>query len=101
MNCERLREKDKGRSIGLYLYDSIIEAGSAHAAEIGKSFSGYVNDLIRADLEAAGKLPGSPIAEVVELAREAAGIVGVDEVRAALEALGQKRLVTAAGDKAA
>lgn len=91
---------EKGRSVGLYLSNSIIEAGSAHAADIKQSFSGYVNELIRADLERAGKLPGSPEAEVVELAREAAGVVGADAVRAALLGLGIGKLAKA-GEEAA
>jgi len=52
------------QSIGIYLSNAVIDAGKLHAKERGQSFSSYVEMLIRADLETAGKLPGTPRADL-------------------------------------
>jgi len=48
----------------------LMEAAQSHCSSNGLKFSNYVERLIRANLEAEGKLPGNPTAELIAAASE-------------------------------
>lgn len=87
---------DKSEKISISLPQSLLAAVDAHEPNRSR----YVQRLVTADLQAAGKLPGSPLAEVAELAKEAAEVVGAEVVLVALRQLGAGKLAKV-GEEAA
>ena len=92
-----MSNEEKAVSRSVSLPESLWGVVDAHAlADVASGDrSSYIRRLVTADLRAAGKLPGSPLAEVAELAKEAAEVVGADVVLVALRQLGSGKLAKA------
>lgn len=89
-----MQESDKAVTKTVSLPESLWAALDAHAKDIGADRSGYFRQLVRADLQSAGKLPGSEDAEDLALFLEQRRLLGREQVRAALVALVTERAAT-------
>ena len=96
-----MQESDKAVTKTVSLPESLWASLDAHAKDIGEDRSGYFRRLVRADLQSAGKLPGSADAEDLALFIEARRLLGRAPVRAALVALGVQREANASEASAA
>jgi hypothetical protein len=94
-----MADQEKRTTVGISLMPSLLEAIDAHLSELNQDRSSYFRRLAQADLAAAGKLPGSTIYNVRELAAQAADVIGADKVIAMLTALGGEKLTSAGSQK--
>ena len=87
MNEERVETKAVSRSVTMPL--ALWDAVDAHAnadRDAGDR-STYIRRLVTADLQAAGKLPGSPEAEALREARDVMQLIGAGPFRERLRTL--------------
>lgn len=101
MNDERDKTKAVSKSVTMTV--EMWDVVDAHATTDPQSGdrSTYIRRLVTADLQAAGKLPGSADAEDLALFMEARRLLGRAPVRAALVALGVQREANASEASAA